>query len=144
MSLEKGQSYSDKHGKNAKIDEYIATEIRSRAKNNELPCAVAFDIAASLGCDVDKVGQTSDLLNFRLTKCQLGLFGYKPEKKIIKAERPTDHQIEEALKNQAGSGAIACSDAWDLAKQFGVSKMAISAGCEALGIKVKPCQLGAF
>ena len=144
MSLKEGQTYSDKHGDNVKLDESIASKIRSRAKNNELPCAVAFDIAADLGCDPDKIGQTSDLLNFRLTKCQLGLFGYKPEKKIVKSERPADPRLEEALKKQAASGAIACKDAWKLAVQFKVSKMTISAGCEALGIKVKPCQLGAF
>ena len=144
MSLKEGQTYSDKHGNNVKLDNDIASIIRSRAKNDELPCAVAFDIAADQGCDIEKIGQTADLLNFRLTKCQLGLFGYKPNKKIVKSEPLTDFQLEEALKKQSGSGAIACEEVWALADQFKVSKMTVSAGCEALGIKVKPCQLGAF
>lgn len=144
MTLGKGQTYSDKHGKNVKIEENIASQIRSRAKNKELPCAVAFDIARDLGCGVEKVGQTTDLLNFRLIKCQLGLFGYKPEKKIVKSELPSDPRIEKALKSGAVSGAIACKEVWELAARFEISKMAVSAGCEALGIKVKPCQLGAF
>ena len=144
MSLKEGQTYSDKHGSNVKLDEAIAAKIRSRAKNNELPCAVAFDIAAELGCDIGEIGQTTDLLNFRLIKCQPGLFGYKPDKKIVKPEHPADPGLEAALKRQAGRGALACKDAWELAVQFKVSKMTVSAGCEALGMKVKPCQLGAF
>lgn len=144
MTLDQNQSYSDKHGKHVKMDETIASAIRRRAKNNELPCAVAFDIAAKLGCTADQIGLTADLLDYRLTKCQLGLFGYKPQKKIVKPEHPSDSGLEAALKEKAGSGAISCRDVWALSDRFKVSKMAVSANCEALGIKVKPCQLGAF
>jgi hypothetical protein len=144
MTGDNNQSYSEKHGKHVKMDETIASAIRSRAKNNELPCAVAFDIASELGCTVDQIGLTADLLDYRLTKCQLGLFGYKPQKKIVGPEHPTDSGLEAALKEKAGPGAIPCRDVWELSAQFNVSKMAVSANCEALGIKVKPCQLGAF
>ena len=66
------------------------------------------------------------------------------EKKYVKARFNYIKAAEKALKSEAGSGAIACKDVWELAVRFKVSKMAVSAGCEALGIKVKPCQLGAF
>jgi hypothetical protein len=144
MASDKNQSYSEKHGQHVKMDETIASAIRSRARQNELPCAVAFDIAAKLGCDVGQIGLTADLLDYRLTKCQLGLFGYKPEKKIVKPEHSSNSGLEEALRTKAGSGAIPCRDAWELASRFKVSKMTVSASCEAMGIKVKPCQLGAF
>jgi len=144
MSDRKFEKYSDKHGDAVQIDEAVAGRVRSRAKNQELPCAVAFDIAADLECEPAKIGQTTDLLNYRLSKCQLGLFGYRPEKKIVKAALPSDPQLEAAIKNQATDGKITCKDAWEMAARFDISKMTVSAGCEALGIKIKPCQLGAF
>ena len=39
---------------------------------------------------------------------------------------------------------LSCRAAWDIAHRFKVPKMAVSAACEALNIKIKPCQLGAF
>lgn len=144
MGDKKIGNYADKHGATVQIDETVADRIRNRAKNQELPCAVAFDIAAELGCGPVKIGQTTDLLNYRLSKCQLGLFGYRPEKKIVKPTKPSDPQLEAALKNRATNGRMTCKDAWELADQFNIPKMSVSAGCEAMGIKVKPCQLGAF
>jgi len=54
----------------------------------------------------------------------------------------TDKQINEdgAMVDER----LPCAAAWDIAAQAGISKMALSAACEALGIKIKPCQLGAF
>lgn len=144
MSAKNFEKYSDKHGDAVQMDETVADRIRSRARSQELPCAVAFDIASDLQCDPAKVGQTTDLLNYRLSKCQLGLFGYRPEKKIVKAALPAEPQLVAAIKTQALDGKVTCKDAWELAARFEVSKMTVSAGCEALGIKVKPCQLGAF
>jgi hypothetical protein len=48
--------------------------------------------------------------------------------------------IREKLKN----GKLACHRAWEIAAAFQVPKMAVSAACEAMQIKIKPCQLGAF
>ena len=31
-----------------------------------------------------------------------------------------------------------------IARELGVSKMSVSAACEAMSIKIKPCQMGAF
>lgn len=144
MTQQKNQPYSDKHGQAVKMDESIAAQIRKRAKNGELPCAVAFDIAAVLGCEPAAVGQTSDLLNFRLVKCQLGLFGYRPAKKIVKPAEPAEPQLEAAVSGSAVGRKMACKDAWELAERFKVPKMTVCAVCEALGVKIKPCQLGAF
>ena len=144
MTLGKGQTYSDKHGKNVKIEENIASQIQSRAKNNELPCAVAFDIAKDLGCGVEKIGQTTDLLNFRLVKCQLGLFGYKPDKKIVMPKAAENPDLQQTIRDSLIGGKLPCRIAWEIASRHDLSKMAISAICEHLGIKIKPCQLGAF
>jgi len=46
---------------------------------------------------------------------------------------------------EAESGQrLSCRQVWEIAKRSGVRKMTASNACEALGIKIKPCQLGAF
>ncbi len=76
--------FNEKHGTNARIDSTIKTEILQREKDNALPCALAFEIVEKCDVSPQQVGITLDLLNLRLTTCQMGLFGHKPKKKIVK------------------------------------------------------------
>ena len=144
MTLDKGQKFSEKHGPDTQADPVIKERINKNARQGELACAVAFNIAAELGVSPADVGKTVDLLDLRLNKCQLGLFGYKPDKKKVTAKAPENRQIEEAIRNALIDGQLACRAAWDIASRYKVPKMAVSGACEYLGIKIKPCQLGAF
>jgi hypothetical protein len=45
-----------------------------------------------------------------------------------------------ALKNER----LPCSAAWVIAEKLNIPRMKVSAACETLQIKIKPCQLGAF
>ena len=127
-----------------KVDRTLVAEIEKRAPEGILPCAVAFDIATILGVSPREVGRAADQIRCKLTKCQLGLFGYSPQKKIVSAKLPADAGIVEAVRSDAADGHLSCAAAWEIADRFAVRKMVVSAACEALGIKVKPCQLGAF
>lgn len=144
MTHEDAGKYSQKHGSDAQIDPAIKAEIVKKARNGELACAAAFQIAEALGIPPADVGKTLDLLEFRINKCQLGLFGYKPEKKAVKPEKQVSRQMEEAVRNALVDGKLACSEAWRIARRLNVPKMSVSSACEALGIKIKHCQLGAF
>jgi len=144
MSTENGTSFKRKHGPDARPNPKIAEAVETRGGKKGLACAVAFDIAASLGVEPMDVGKTADLLGCRLTKCQLGLFGYSPEKKIVGPKQPEDPAVIQAIENEAKNGRISCKQAWAIADRFGVRKMTVSSACEAIGIKIKPCQLGAF
>ena len=144
MKLANGQKFSEKHGSGTQIDPAIKAEIERKAAAGEVACAVAFQIAEALGVSPAEVGKTLDLLEYRINKCQLGLFGYKPEKKAVKPKKPASRQMEDAVRNALIDGKLACRDAWRIARRFNVPKMSVSAVCEALGIKIKPCQLGAF
>ncbi len=128
----------------ANPDAEIQSKIMQRAKEGELACAVAFDAAAKLGISPAEVGQYTDRAKLRLVKCQLGLFGYQPEKRIVKPVDSVSPELETAIRNELVNDRLPCKSAWALAKKFGVRKMAISGACETLGIKIKPCQLGAF
>jgi hypothetical protein len=144
VKLPKSKGFAQKHGPNAKPDRSIEAEILKRSKNNELPCAVAFKIAEDMEISADLVGITADLIDFRLTKCQLGLFGYQPEKKIVKPKSPVDPKLEPAIQEARVGDKLPCKDAWHIAFRFNIRKMAVSSACEALQVKIKPCQLGAF
>lgn len=144
MKLGNGQKFSDKHGPDARPDEKIREKIILRAKEGHLPCAVAFKIAAELAVSPAEVGKTVDLMEWRLSKCQLGLFGYQPEKKIVKPATPENPAITDAIRQRLVDGKISCKDVWEIADKFGVPKMSVSAAGEALNIKIKTCQLGAF
>ena len=97
MKRQNGKKFADKHGSGAQIDSRIKDALGQQTRNNEVPCAVAFKIADALQVSPADVGKTADLLELELVKCQLGLFGYKPDKKIVKpkaAENPDLEQIE--------------------------------------------------
>lgn len=144
MTLAKGQKFSAKHGSDAQVDPAVKAEIQMKASKGEVACAAAFQIAAALGISPAEVGKTIDLLELKINKCQLGLFGYKPDKKAVKPKKPANREMEEAVRNALVDGKLACRDAWNIARRFKVPKMSVSGACDALGIKIKPCQLGAF
>jgi hypothetical protein len=144
MSQQKGKKFAIKHESNAHINEKIKDQIIRKAKNNEIPCAVAHKIAADLNVSPAEVGKTTDLLEVTLAKCQLGLFGYTPEKKIVKPEAAENPDLASAILDARVDGKLSCEKAWEIARRFDVSKMKVSSVCEQLKIKIKPCQLGAF
>lgn len=144
MSQSIQKPFPEKHGSGQKPDAFIQKEIGTRIKDNVIACAVAFDIARRLNVAPDRVGRTVDLMNIRLVKCQLGLFGYPPDKKIVKPAAECDPELADAIRNGLIHERLPCRNAWEIAARFNVPKMAVSSVCEALGIKIKPCQLGAF
>lgn len=144
MKHQKGQSFTDKHEADARVNEFIKEHIIGQIKNNELACAKAFKIADDLKVSAAEVGKTADLLDMKLVKCQLGLFGYTPEKKIVKPKAARDPKLQSAIQDSLVEGTLPCATAWEIARNFDISKMAVSAVCEQLKIKIKPCQLGAF
>ena len=144
MSSQKDKNFTEKHGPTDQPSAAIKTEIEKLGKNNELPCAVAFTIVEDLGVSPADVGKTADVIGFKLVKCQLGLFGYTPEKKIVKPEETSQQEIKDAISAGLVNNRLPCDNAWEIAGRFDVPKLTLSGICESMGIKIKPCQLGAF
>jgi len=136
--------FSKKHGPGAKANSQIEAALREVVSNKELPCAVAFKVASNLTVGPKEVGHVADLLEMRLIKCQLGLFGYQPAKRIVKPAEFVTEDLERAIKERLKDGRLPCSDAWKIAKDLGIRKMEVSSACQTLGIKISSCQLGAF
>ena len=144
MDLRKDKKFVEKHGPDTKPDSLIKNEILKRTHNNEVPCAVAFEIAKDLQVSADAVGMTVDLINYRLVKCMLGLFGYQPNKKIVKPQHTVTEDLKDAISDALVQGRLPCKSAWDIATRLKVHKMKVSGACEVMGVKIKHCQLGAF
>lgn len=142
--IQKKSKFSEKYGPDQKPDPVIREKILEITYKGEVACAVAFEIVKELGVSPAEVGKTIDLMEYHLVKCQLGLFGYKPGHRIIEPKLPENDRIVEAIKARIFNGRLACKTAWEIATLFDVHKMTVSNACEALGIKIKPCQLGAF
>ena len=139
-----GKKFSEKHGPGATPDPAIGETVRERATDGALPCAVAFDIAADRNAAPHVVGRAVDLMEYRLIKCQLGLFGYGEKRKIVSPITDPPEALRSAIEAAAKEGRLPCRKAWEIAERFDVPKLRVGGACEGLGVKIKTCQLGAF
>jgi hypothetical protein len=144
MTHEDAGHYSAKHPAGSSPDPAIAAALNERENDGQVTCAGAFGIAEDLGVTASAVGDTADLLEYRIIRCQLGLFGFAPEKKIVRPADTVPDALREHLEAAAGAGHLDCASSWEIAKELGLEKMAVSAACERLGIRITECQLGAF
>ncbi|HJO61337.1 MAG: hypothetical protein QF466_06980 [Desulfobacterales bacterium] len=144
MGLRKKKNFATKHGPRIKLDRAIENEIAKRIKEKELSCADAFEIAEKLRVSSGEVGISADLLGVKIIKCQLGLFGYKAGKKILKSQNNTTQDLTHAIENALVDGKLPCENAWSIASRLNVQRLTVSRAGEEMGLKIKSCQLGAF
>jgi hypothetical protein len=136
--------YSKKHPEGKKVDPDVEKAVADKAIDKKLTCAAAFKIADTCGATAGEVGFTVDMLEIRIIRCQMGIFGYEPEKKAVKPMEIVTEELEKAIRGKLTNGRLTCASAWEIAKGLNMPKMHVSSACEKLGIKIKPCQLGAF
>jgi len=122
----------------------LLNSVKDRSSKGEIPCAVAFSIAREQGVPPKEVGFTIDYLELPIVKCQLGLFGYGPGKKAVKPVGAVSADLEHAIREALVKSKLPCASAWEIAKRLKVPKMTVSAACDALKIKISPCQIGVF
>ncbi len=126
------------------MDERIVAAIRERASEGTLRCATAFRIAEELGVTPLAVGRAADVLEVRLVRCQLGLFGYGEQKSVVEPAEEVSPELERAIREGLILGRLPCAVAWAIAARFGMPKLHVTNGAEKLGIRIWQCQLGAF
>ncbi|MGD9160195.1 MAG: hypothetical protein PVG39_17400 [Desulfobacteraceae bacterium] len=137
--------YAKKHsGEKRKVDPLVADTIKKKASDEKITCAAAFKIAEICGTTADEIGFTVDILEIRIIRCQMGVFGYEPEKKAVKPMDSVPDELEKAIRDKLVNEKLACASAWEIARSLNVPKMRVSSACETLCIKIKSCQLGAF
>jgi len=142
MTHENRGNFKSKHP-DATADPEIAEALRNAAEKGALSCAAATRLADFLRKDMKIIGMHMDLMEIQLTRCQLGLFGY-PQGRIVQAAYAVTPDLERAIRSSIRDGRLPCLTSWEIARRFDMPKMEVAAACEALKIKIKPCQLGAF
>lgn len=144
MAHEDRGKYYAKHPQNTQIDEELKKEILEQVKNSSITCKKAEEISENMGFTLQETGQAIDILNIKIAKCQLGLFGYGETQKIVQPAKDISPELKESITSALEDEKLPCLSAWEIAGKFNMSRMKVAAACETLGIKIKPCQLGAF
>lgn len=126
------------------MDEKIADAVRERAQEGKLSCGAAFRIAESLKVNPLQVGERADELEVQLYRCQLGLFGYDGEERIIHPAGEVSPELELGIREGLIVGRLPCAVAWALANRFEIPKLDVANAAERLSIRIGQCQLGAF
>lgn len=126
------------------MDERIVAVVSERAREGTLGCAEAFRIAEELGVAPLAVGEAADAANVRLVRCQLGLFGYGEQKRVVRPADSVSPELQQAIREGLADGRLPCATAWAIADRLGLSRMEVSNAAEKLGVRINLCQLGAF
>lgn len=143
MTHDDAGRYKNKHPKQAVPHPAAAASLKSIVKNGMISCADAHRIAQNTGLPPSEIGKAIDLLEYRITACQMGLFGY-PGKKTVKPMEKVPAPLRAAITNAIEGKSIPCVACWRIAAEHSILKIKVASACEALGVKIGPCQLGAF
>lgn len=144
MTHEDAGHYGLKHPTGSAVDPAVAAALGRKAADGRATCADAHGVSQELGITPAEVGRALDILEYRIIRCQLGLFGYSPDKKVVQAAVEIPAGLREQLAQAAIEAKIDCCTCWKIAGELGLERMTVSAACERLGLKIGPCQLGAF
>lgn len=147
MTHEYAGKYALKHPPGTRPNEGIAKVVRERSSGGELACGMAERIAKELNVSISEVGLTADLLEIKIKKCQLGLFGWgnKPNHgKDIHLADSVPFEMKRALDGVTENGRVTCASVWAIADRLGIERKVVSTACETLGLKIIRCQLGTF
>ncbi len=144
MAHEDAGHYAAKHPEGTTTDPELKQKLQQKIEDGKISCAAAHALAVELNVVPEKIGIAIDLMEARIHKCQLGLFGYQPEKCIVKPAATPFPEVETAVNDNLEKGRIACEKCWQIADRLGKKKMDVSSVCESMGIKITKCQLGAF
>jgi len=136
--------YAGKHPPDRKPDPKLVDALKKSSHEGKISCAGAFEVTKQMDVSPGEVGFTADFLELPIVKCQLGLYGYQPLKKIVKPAETVSEDLQAAIQKSLKNKHIACKDVWTIAEKSKLKKMEVSSACEALKIKISPCQLGAF
>jgi hypothetical protein len=130
------------------MDERLYRAMEERLVDGMLPCNQAFAIAQILDLEPLTVGQAANDSGIRISRCQLGLFGYGPKTegkhKIVHAMDSVPERLAARLRSEAGQEGITCASVWKAADALGFKRIEASSAVEAMGLKVSRCQLGCF
>ena len=143
MGHEHKGGYSAKHG-SIRAEDRIVKAIDNHIKDKKITCAAAHKAAQEAAASPEIVGQQIDLLEYKITHCQVGLFGYPETGKNFDNNIIIGDALDKAIEELKTENAVTCSDCWEIARQLKLKRLEVGSACEKKGVRIKPCQLGTF
>ena len=122
MSKTQGEGYASKHPSSAVLEKNLAAALEKEIHNGRISCAAAHGVAQRLARPPADIGRALDLMEIRLSRCQLGLFGYQPENRIVKKADHWDAGLEKEIRAALRDGRLPCIEAWDIANRCQIGR----------------------
>ncbi|MCK5828146.1 hypothetical protein KAH43_06430, partial [Candidatus Bipolaricaulota bacterium] len=125
----------------------IESVVLSSLRDGRLPCAFAFRLASEHDWTPAQVGEEATRLDVRISRCQLGLFGYDcfRQKGFVQQLSEVPGDVTVSLHAAASdTQQIACAALWRIAEEHGLPRIVIACAAETLSLRISPCQLGCF
>ena len=144
MTAESKGHFAKKHPPGTTVNEKVKQVVEENLIGGCIDCDTAYSIAEKLGVSPMEIGTAIDLMEGRITKCQLGLFGYGKGKKKIKASKSILPSLRSAIENALKDDVLSCAAIWRIAQEQSIPRLSVANACEMLGVRIRPCQLGAF
>jgi len=124
----------------------LETKLLDSLRDGRLPCAFAFRLASEAGTTPEAIGAEADRLGIRISRCQLGLFGYPAfrRKGFIQQVEEVPGDVAVSLKSSSSDGKIPCAELWRIAIDHGLPRVVVACAAETLQLQITPCQLDCF
>ena len=131
-------------GKVEKMNQEIAVQIKESLTEGRLPCPSAFKVARRLEVSPQQVREVADELDVRISRCQLGLFGYWPEGKPLEPAQEVEGELEVRIRDRVVEECLSCATVWDIAHELTMKRIDVARAADGLGIRITQCQLECF
>ncbi len=127
------------------VNKQIAVQIKESLTEGRLPCPSAFKVARRLAVSPQQVGEVANELNVRISRCQLGLFGYGSDKgKSLEPAQAVGEELQVRIRDRVIEGSLPCAVVWEIARELTKKRKDVANAAESLGIRITQCQLGCF
>ena len=122
----------------------LESVVKASLKDGYLSCPVAWGIARKSNVPKIVVGEITDRLGIRITNCQIGCFKIEKTPYDNSSYSNIDGEICNILKELHETDQLTCAKAFELARQFNLKPIVIANEVNAMGLKIRGCQLGCF
>ena len=124
----------------------VSKEIRESLIEDRLTCVHAHRLAERLGVAPREIGEEASRLGVRISRCQLGLFGYQDfgDKRLISVIGELPASLKERFDVRVDGDRLSCQAAWEIASELGLPRSLIGTAADRAGVRIRDCQLGCF
>jgi hypothetical protein len=126
----------------------LEDQLRAAVNGDQLPCSLAHKLAREWGVMPETLGAAAKGAGIRISRCQMGLFGFGPKGtpgyRVVQPAEDIPAALSRDVQAFLVDGRLPCRVAWELGRRRGLPYRQIGNVLEGLKIRVKPCQLGQF